>query len=111
MSLESHFPPPIVHQEITDKMELASMPHVGEAWAAAFNSSLQKDFLEANGEDKVVVRLTWKKKYKKPLQDFNLDSNASLLFEVHHLKSPETLQDSLYFWKFYWLLAPDCYLP
>ena len=63
-----------------------------------------------NGEDKVVLRLTFKKKYKKPLKDFNLDPNASLLFQVPHLKCPRALQVSLYFWKFYLLLASDCCL-
>lgn len=63
-----------------------------------------------NGEDKVVLRLTFKKKYKKPLKDFNFDRNASLLFQVPHLKCPETLQVSLYFWEFYLLSASDCCL-
>lgn len=41
------------------------MPHVGEAWAAAFNSSLQKDFLEANGEDKSCSQVNMKEKIQK----------------------------------------------
>lgn len=91
-------------------MELVSLPPIEEARASAFNSLLYKDFLEVNGEDKVVVRLTWKKKYKKPLKNSNLDPNVSLLFQVHHLKCQGTLQVSLDFWKFYLLLASNCCL-
>lgn len=57
-------------------MELASLSHVQKASASAFNASLQKDFLEVNGEDKVVFRLTFKKKYEKPMKDFNLDRSS-----------------------------------